>query len=96
MFRYGSHQSATRAWLRPTCLTDSLVRKDTYGQTIGQGFEPDVHCAVGAPKESIVKFTRAEAGSPDGKIWRPAALGLRATYEGAAMKAFLSGHFCKP
>ena len=27
MFRYGSHQSTTRAWLRPTLMTDSLVRK---------------------------------------------------------------------
>ena len=28
MFRSGSHQSATRGWLKPTWMTDSLVRKD--------------------------------------------------------------------
>lgn len=91
MFRYGSHQSATRVWLRPTCQTDSLVRKDVAGQTIGKGFAPDVHCTVGAPKEAVVKISRAEPGSPDGKLWRPAALGLRPTYESAAMRAFLRG-----
>ncbi|MFW6189491.1 MAG: molybdopterin-dependent oxidoreductase [Planctomycetota bacterium] len=93
MYRYGSHQSATRAWLRPTCLTDSLVRKDLYGQTVGKGFQSEVHCAVGAPKESTVKYTRAEPADPDGGIWRPAELGLRPGYESAAMKKFLQGAF---
>ncbi|MBI5725155.1 MAG: molybdopterin-dependent oxidoreductase [Planctomycetes bacterium] len=95
MYRYGSHQSCTRAWLRPTCMTDSLVRKELYGQEIGQGFLPEVHCAVGAPKEAVAKYTRAEAGSPDGKLWRPAQLGLRPTYETKAMKTFLEGNFIR-
>jgi len=95
MYRYGSHQSCTRAWLRPTCMTDSLVRKDPYGQVIGKGFASDVHCTVGAPKEAVAKFTRAEPGSPDGKLWRPAALGLRPTYESEAMKKFLGGDLLK-
>ena len=93
MYRYGSHQSCTRAWLRPTCMTETLVRKELYGQTIGKGFLPEVHCAVGAPKEAVVKFDRAEAGSSDGKLWRPAELGLRPTYESEAMKRFLEGSF---
>ena len=34
MFRSGSHQSATRGWLKPTWMTDSLVRKANiiYGE----------------------------------------------------------------
>lgn len=94
MFRYGGHQSATRAWLRPTLMTDSLVRKDPYGQTIGVGFALDVYGVVGAPKESFVKITKAEPGGIDGKgLWRPAALGLRPGYESEAMKKYLQGAF---
>jgi nitrate reductase alpha subunit len=32
MYRYGSHQSATRAWLKPTLMTETLVHKDMFGQ----------------------------------------------------------------
>jgi nitrate reductase alpha subunit len=72
MFRYGSHQSGTRAWLRPTLLTDSLVRKDGFGQTIGKGFHADIHCAAGAPKESVVKIAKAEDGGLGGRgPWLP-------------------------
>lgn len=94
MFRYGGHQSCTRAWLRPTLMTDSLVRKDAFGQTIGQGFAADIHCPVGAPKESFVKITRAEPGGTDLKsLWRPAQLGYRPTYESEEMKKYLAGGF---
>lgn len=94
MFRYGGHQSCTRAWLRPTLMTDSLVRKDAFGQTIGQGFAADIHCPVGAPKESFVKITRAEPGGADLKsLWRPAQLGYRPTYESEEMKKYLAGGF---
>lgn len=94
MYRFGSHQSATRSWLRPTLMTDSLVRKDTIGQVIGKGFAADVHCPNGAPRESFVKFTKAEDGGFNGnKLWRPARLGLRPTYETAAMKEFLKGGY---
>jgi nitrate reductase alpha subunit len=93
-FRYGGHQSATRAWLRPTLLTDSMVRKNTMGQVAGQGFEPDVYCANGAPKESFVRVTKAEAGGADGQgTWRPVQQGLRPTYEDAAMQRYLAGGF---
>ena len=93
MFRYGSHQSATRAWLRPTLMTDSLVRKDYFGQVIGKGFAADVHCTTGAPKESFVKVTKAEQGGTKQPLWRPAYLGFRTGYETSAMKAFLKGLF---
>ncbi|OGX33070.1 MAG: molybdopterin oxidoreductase [Omnitrophica WOR_2 bacterium RIFCSPLOWO2_02_FULL_50_19] len=93
MFRYGSHQSTTRAWLRPTLMTESLARKEYFGQVIGKGFAPDVHCTVGAPKESFVKISKAEDGGTVNALWRPAQLGLRPGYENEAMKGFLKGDF---
>lgn len=94
MYRYGSHQSGTRAWLRPTLMTETLVHKVMFGHEIGKGFEPDIHCPTGAPRESFVKITRAESGGLDGKgKWRPVTLGVRPTYESPAMKEYLSGKF---
>ncbi|MCC6644671.1 MAG: molybdopterin-dependent oxidoreductase [Polyangiaceae bacterium] len=94
MYRYGSHQSATRAWLKPTLMTETLVHKDLFGQGMIKGFTPDVHCPVGAPREAFVKLTKVEAGGLDKKsLWRPAALGFRPTYESEAMKAYLKGAF---
>jgi len=94
MYRYGSHQSATRAWLKPTLMTESLVHKDMFGQTLMKGFLADVHCPVGAPREAFVKLTNAEDGAIGGKgLWRPAALGFRPAYESDAMKRYLQGGF---
>ena len=94
LFRSGSHQSATRGWLKPTLMTDSLVRKGLFGQGIGKGFLPDVHCPTGAPREAIVKITKAEPGGLEGKgLWRPAAKGLRPRYESEEMKRYLAGEF---
>jgi nitrate reductase alpha subunit len=96
MYRYGSHQSATRAWLRPTLMTESLVHKGMFGQGIGKGFEPDIHCPVGAPREAFVKITKADEGGMNGEgLWRPASLGFRPTYENKAMKEYLNGRFIK-
>jgi nitrate reductase alpha subunit len=96
MYRYGSHQSATRAWLRPTLMTESLVHKGMFGQGIGKGFEPDIHCPVGAPREAFVKITKADEGGMNGEgLWRPASLGFRPTYENKAMKEYLKGRFIK-
>jgi nitrate reductase alpha subunit len=93
-YRYGSHQSVTRAWLRPTLLTDSLVRKETIGQVLGKGFALDVHSAIGAPKESYVRIRRAEPGGEDGRgIWSPADKGFRPGYESEAMRRYLKGEF---
>ena len=94
MFRFGSHQSCTRGWLRPTLMTDSLVRKDTIGPVIGKGFAPDVHCANGAPRDSFVKFTKAEDGGIGGnKLWKPVTMGLRPTQTSEMMAKFLKGGF---
>jgi nitrate reductase alpha subunit len=94
IFRYGGHQSCTRAWLGPTLMTDSLVRKEVFGQTIGKGFLADIHCPVGAPRESFVKVTKAEEGAIGGQgLWRPAALGFRSGYENEKMKKYLSGGY---
>jgi len=96
MYRSGSHQSATRAWLRPTLMTETLVHKDIFGQVLMKGFAPDIHCPVGAPREAFVKFTKAEEGGLSGRgLWRPAALGLRPTYEREGMKQYLVGGFTK-
>ncbi|MDP1563341.1 MAG: hypothetical protein Q8M16_18320, partial [Pirellulaceae bacterium] len=63
-------------------------------QEMGQGFVPDVHCPTGAPRESIVKITRAEPGGLGGKgLWRPAALGLRPTYESPMMLRYLAAKY---
>ena len=93
MFRHGSHQSGVRAWLRPTLLTDTVVRKPFFGQELGVGFESDVHCANGAPKESFIKMEKAEDGAPEGGLWKPARNGVRAGYESDLMKQYLSGGF---
>ena len=96
IFRSGSHQSCTRGWLKPTWMTETLVRKDLFGQTIGKGFAPDVHCPTGAPREAFVKITRAESGGLDGKgLWRPAQQKLRPTYESADLKKYMAGGFVK-
>lgn len=96
MYRTGSHQSATRAWLRPTLMTETLVHKGMFGQGLAKGFEPDIHCPVGAPRESFVKITKAEPGGMDGQgKWRPASMGFRPTYESQTMKEYLQGKFLK-
>lgn len=94
MYGSGSHQSTTRSWLRPTLMTDSLVRKNTIGQVIKEGFAPDVHCANGAPRDSFVKFSKAEDGAENSNgLWKPAKLGFRPTYENQAMKRFIRAEF---
>jgi nitrate reductase alpha subunit len=94
MFRHGSQQSATRAWLGPTLQTETLVRKPYFGQNLGQGFEADVHGVVGAPKESFIRIEKAEDGGIGGQgLWLPAREGLRPTYESDLMKQYLKGAF---
>lgn len=96
MYRYGSHQSATRAWLKPTLMTETLVHKDMVGQVLDRGFAPDIHCPVGAPREAMVKIMKAEQGGMNGEaLWRPAEIGIRPTYENAAMKNYLKGGFIR-
>ncbi|HBP17916.1 MAG TPA: molybdopterin oxidoreductase [Planctomycetes bacterium] len=94
LFRGGSHQSCTRGWLKPTWMTDSLVVKEALGQEMTKGFEADVHCPTGAPREAMVRIVRAESGGRGGKgVWRPAETGMRPTKENARLKAFMAGKF---
>ncbi|CAI49382.1 uncharacterized protein NP_2582A [Natronomonas pharaonis DSM 2160] len=100
LYRRGGHQSTTRTWLRPTLLTDEMNRKNLMGQTIGQGFEPDVHCANGAPRESFVKFEKEGDAGEDGEgLWRPAELGLRPGYEDLGedtdLRRYISGGYAE-
>jgi nitrate reductase / nitrite oxidoreductase, alpha subunit len=94
LFRRGSHQSATRAYLRPTLMTETLVRKTYYGHIIGVGFEADVHSPSGAPKESFVKVEKAEDGGVGAeRLWRPVTLGLRPEQPSAALQKYLAGAY---
>ncbi len=94
LFRHGSHQSGTRAYLRPTQMTESMTRKNYFGQVIGKGFEADVHSPSGAPKESFVKVEKAEDGGLGGTgLWRPVLLGLRPQAPSPALTAYLKGDF---
>lgn len=96
MFRHGSHQSCSRGFIKPTWMTDSLNVKEMLTQDMTKGFVPDVHCPTGAPREAMVKITRAEPGGIGGKgLWRPASLGLRPTYESDLLKKFMAGAFCQ-
>jgi nitrate reductase / nitrite oxidoreductase, alpha subunit len=93
-FRHGSHQSGTRAWLRPTLMTDSMTRKPYFGQNIGQGFSVDVHGVIGAPKESFIRIEKAEDGGFAGEaLWRPAREGFRHSYESDEMTRYLAGEY---
>lgn len=94
LFRYGGHQSLTRTWLKPTHQTASLISRKLFTHEVTRGFNVDVHCVTGAPRESLAKFTKAENGGIDGKgLWRPAALGLRPAVENEALKRYLIGGF---
>jgi nitrate reductase alpha subunit len=96
LFRHGSHQSGTRAWLRPTQMTETLVRKAYFGQVVGTGFEADVHSVSGAPKEAFVKLERAEDGGIGAEgLWRPVRLGLRPEAPSEALTRYLAGDFVK-
>jgi nitrate reductase alpha subunit len=96
MFRSGSHQSCTRGFIKPTHMTDTLQIKSQFTQVMTQGFEPDVHCPTGAPREAMVRITRAEPGGLGGKgLWRGAELGMRPTYEHQLLKDFIAAKFVK-
>lgn len=96
LYRRGSHQSVTRSWLKPTYMTDSLVRKDLMGQTIGKGFAVDVHGPIGAPREALGKVSKAENGGLGGEgVWYPVALGLRPMRPGALLQKYLQAKYVK-
>jgi nitrate reductase alpha subunit len=93
-YRYGSHQSITRAWLRATMQLDDFVRKNAAGQLIDEGFEADVYCVLGAPKESFVKMEFAEPGGEDGKgEWYPLAQQYRPGNTSESFDMYLTGGY---
>ena len=93
-FRYGSHQSLTRSWLKPTHQTNSLITRKLFVHELTKGFQADVHCVTGAPREAMCKITKAEDGGIGGKgLWRPVALGLRPANENPALQQYLRGGF---
>jgi nitrate reductase alpha subunit len=95
-FRYGSHQSLTRSWLKPTHQTQSLITRRHFGHELTKGFQADVHCVTGAPREAMCRVLKAEEGGIGGKgLWRPVTLGLRPTNESPAMKVYLAGAYAK-
>ena len=94
MFRYGSHQSLTRTWLKPTLQTATLVSRQLFGNVLVQGFQADVHCVNGAPRESLAKITHAEDGGIGGRgTWRPVTLGFRPGNENDVFSSYLRGGF---
>ncbi|MEM4782077.1 MAG: molybdopterin-dependent oxidoreductase, partial [Halalkalicoccus sp.] len=94
LYRSGGHQSATTSFFRPTRLTDSMPRKDMAGQNVGEGFEPDVHCANGAPKEAFVKIEKESDGGIDGEgEWGPVEKGVRPAREDETMESYLAGEY---
>ena len=94
--RYGSQQSLTRAYLQPTEMTDSLVRKKLWGWKISEGFEIDVHAPNTCPKETLVKIEKAEDGGLGGQgVWAPATTGFTPGNENDAMKRYLKGEFAE-
>ena len=92
--RHGSQQSVVRGYLQPTQMTESLVHKDYFTNKITQGFQVDTHTPTGAPKEVMVKVTKAEDGGIGGKgRWALAARGMTPGNENETMKRFLRGGF---
>ncbi|HEY5538102.1 MAG TPA: molybdopterin-dependent oxidoreductase [Thermoplasmata archaeon] len=92
--RYGSQQSLTRGWLQPTMMTDSLVRKNYYGQGIGTGYEADIHSPNTCPKETLVRIQKAEDGGLGGVgVWEPATTGRTPGNENASQLRYLAGDF---
>ncbi len=92
--RFGSQQSLVRGYLQPTQMTESLVHKDYFTNHIKQGFQVDTHTPTGAPKEVLVKITKAEDGGLGGEgIWAPAARGTTPGTENETMKRFIAGGF---
>jgi nitrate reductase alpha subunit len=94
LFRSGGHQSLTRSWLKPTHQTHSLITRKSWSHELTKGFNVDVHCVTGAPRESIAKIAKAENGGIGGEgVWRPVELGLRPSNESVALTRYLRGGF---
>ncbi len=90
-YRYGSHQSITRAWMMPMHQTDTLFHKRAGAMAFIFGFDVDNHAINSVPKETLVRITKAEPGGLDGGIWEPATTGYAPGGENAFMERYLAG-----
>jgi len=78
-YRYGSHQSITRAWKMPMHQTDNLFHKNAFAMKFLFGFQMDNHAINSAPKETLVRVVKAEPGGLGGKgVWYGAKKGKEA------------------
>ncbi len=95
--RYGALQSCTRDWLMPMHQTDTLFHKAKVKMGFIFGGEADNHAINTAPKETLVRVTKAEDGGPGGKgVWEPATRGYGPESEqSAANQLYLAGGFVK-
>ncbi|MEW5974773.1 MAG: molybdopterin-dependent oxidoreductase [Acidobacteriota bacterium] len=95
-YRYGSHQSITRAWMMPMHQTDHLFHKKIGGMGFLFGFDDDNHAINSVPKETLIRITKAEDGGLQGQgVWGPAATGLTPGNESPRCQQYLLGGFVK-
>ncbi|HJM44133.1 MAG TPA: nitrate oxidoreductase subunit alpha, partial [Nitrospinota bacterium] len=91
-YRYGSHQSITRAWLMPMHQLDTLFHKAKVFMSFLFGGEADNHAINTVPKETLVKITKAEDGGLGGRgVWAPATTGFSPGEESKFMNRYLEG-----
>ncbi len=93
-YRYGSHQSITRAWMMPMHQTDTLFHKKLGTMGFVFGFEVDNHAINSTPKETLVRLLKAEDGGLGGEgIWEPATTGYTPGNEDEQGWTYLQGGY---
>ena len=82
--------------IKPLGLTVATLLAFALAGSIHIWRDYPVNAEVYAPREAIVKITRAEPGGIGGEaLWRPAAMGIRPRYESAEMERYLAGQFTR-
>jgi len=95
-YRYGSHQSITRSWMMPMHQTDTLFHKKTGSMGFTFGFDVDNHAINTAPKETLVRVTRAEPGKLTGITdWVPPDAGFGPSSNTPHNNRYLNGDLIK-
>lgn len=95
-YRYGSHQSITRAWSMPMHQTDTLFHKKAVAMQFTFGFDDDNHAINSAPKETLVRIVKAEAGGLGGRgAWYGAKTDLSPGRGSVNGDAYLAGALTK-